>query len=326
MQTRWKVLCKKSKIQMKIYNKLSDFKPNGNAIVTTGTFDGVHIGHQLIIKRLIEKAKELGGESVLLTFWPHPRLIISPNENNLKLLTTIDEKTEILETLGIDHFVVLPFSREFSELSSEKYISEILLDGLGTKAMVIGYDHRFGKNREGGIDYLKKHAERFKIEIEEISRQEIENITISSTKIRNAILDGNILVANELLGRPYSFSGPVVKGRQLGRTIGFPTANIQIQKKYKLIPKNGVYATHVFLRNKKYSGIMNIGNRPTVEGHGRSQEVHIFDFSDDIYGETVKIEILDFIREEIKFENVEKLVEQIELDCFSAKQIIAKYA
>ncbi|MCP9767634.1 bifunctional riboflavin kinase/FAD synthetase [Lacihabitans sp. LS3-19] len=311
---------------MKIYNKLSDFKAKGNAIVTTGTFDGVHIGHQLIIKRLIEKAKEMGGESVLLTFWPHPRLIISPNENNLKLLTTIDEKTAILETLDIDHFIVLPFSREFSELSSEKYISEILLDGLGTKAMVIGYDHRFGKNREGGIDYLKKHAERFKIEIEEISRQEIENITISSTKIRNAILDGNIVVANELLGRPYSFSGPVVKGRQLGRTIGFPTANIQIQKKYKLIPKNGVYATFVYLRGQKYSGIMNIGNRPTVEGHGRSQEVHIFDFSDDIYGETVKIEILDFIREEIKFENVDKLVEQIELDCFAAKQIISQYA
>jgi riboflavin kinase/FMN adenylyltransferase len=311
---------------MKIYNKLSDFNPKGKAIVTIGTFDGVHVGHQLIIKRLIEKAKEVGGETVLLTFWPHPRLIISPNENNLKLLTTIDEKTEILEKLEIDHFVVLPFSREFSELSSEKYISEILMDGLGTKAMVIGYDHRFGKNREGSIDYLKNHAERFKIEIEEIPRQEIENITISSTKIRNAILEGNIRAANELLGRPYSFSGPVVKGRQLGRTIGFPTANIQIQKKYKLIPKNGVYTTHVYLRNKRYSGIMNIGNRPTVEGHGRSQEVHIFDFSDDIYGETVKVEILDFIREEIKFENVDKLVRQIELDCYTAKQIINIYA
>jgi riboflavin kinase/FMN adenylyltransferase len=309
---------------MKIYNKLSDFEPKGNAVVTTGTFDGIHVGHQKIIQRLREKAKEINGETVLLTFWPHPRLIISPNDDNLKLLTTIDEKTEILEKLGIDHFVVLPFTREFSELSSEKYIEEILLQGLGTKAMVIGYDHRFGKNREGGIDYLRQHSERFKIEIEEISRQELENITISSTKIRNAILTGDVKTANELLGRNYQFSGPVVKGRQLGRTIGFPTANIQVQKKYKLIPKNGVYATQVFLRNKQYKGIMNIGNRPTVEGLGRTQEVHIFEFSDDIYGETIKVEILEFIREETKFENIGDLIKQIELDCQSAKSIFSR--
>jgi riboflavin kinase/FMN adenylyltransferase len=309
---------------MKIYNKLSDFEPKGNAVVTTGTFDGIHVGHQKIIQRLREKAKEINGETVLLTFWPHPRLIISPNDDNLKLLTTIDEKTEILEKLGIDHFVVLPFTREFSELSSEKYIEEILLQGLGTKAMVIGYDHRFGKNREGGIDYLRQHSERFKIEIEEISRQELENITISSTKIRNAILTGDVKTANELLGRNYQFSGPVVKGRQLGRTIGFPTANIQVQKKYKLIPKNGVYATQVFLRNKQYGGIMNIGNRPTVEGLGRTQEVHIFEFSDDIYGETIKVEILEFIREETKFDNIGDLIKQIELDCQSAKSIFSR--
>jgi riboflavin kinase/FMN adenylyltransferase len=309
---------------MKIYNKLSDFEPKGNAVVTTGTFDGIHVGHQKIIQRLREKAKEINGETVLLTFWPHPRLIISPNDDNLKLLTTIDEKTEILEKLGIDHFVVLPFTREFSELSSEKYIEEILLQGLGTKAMVIGYDHRFGKNREGGIDYLRQHSERFKIEIEEISRQELENITISSTKIRNAILTGDVKTANELLGRNYQFSGPVVKGRQLGRTIGFPTANIQVQKKYKLIPKNGVYATQVFLRNKQYRGIMNIGNRPTVEGLGRTQEVHIFEFSDDIYGETIKVEILEFIREETKFDNIGDLIKQIELDCQSAKSIFSR--
>jgi riboflavin kinase/FMN adenylyltransferase len=311
---------------MKIYNKLSDFEPKGNAVVTTGTFDGIHVGHQKIIQRLKEKAKEINGETVLLTFWPHPRLIISPNDDNLKLLTTIDEKTEILEKLGIDHFVVLPFTREFSELSSEKYIEEILLYGLGTKAMVIGYDHRFGKNREGGIDYLRQHSERFKIEIEEISRQELENITISSTKIRNAILTGDVKTANELLGRNYQFSGPVVKGRQLGRTIGFPTANIQVQKKYKLIPKNGVYATQVFLRNKKYRGIMNIGNRPTVEGLGRTQEVHIFEFSDDIYGETIKVEILEFMRDETKFDNIGDLIKQIELDCQSAKSFFLRNA
>lgn len=307
---------------MKIYYKLSDFQHNGNSIVTTGTFDGVHLGHQLIIKKLIEKARELGGETVLLTFWPHPRLIISPHDNNLKLLTTIDEKIEFLGSLGIDHVVVLPFTREFSELSSDKYIDEILVKGLGTKAMVIGYDHRFGKNREGGIDYLKKHSDRYKIEVTEISRQEIENITISSTKIRRAVLEGKIKAANELLGRPYSFSGHIIKGRQLGRTIGFPTANVALQKNYKLVPKNGVYITKVQLRNKTYGGIMNIGNRPTVDGTGTSMEVHIFDFSDDIYGENLKVEILEFIRDEKKFENIKDLIRQIELDCEIARKFL----
>ncbi|MFN8432234.1 MAG: bifunctional riboflavin kinase/FAD synthetase [Spirosomataceae bacterium] len=303
---------------MKIYYKLSDFQHNGNSIVTTGTFDGVHLGHQLIIKKLKEKARELNGETVLLTFWPHPRLIISPHDNNLKLLTTIDEKLEILGSLGIDHMVVLPFTREFSELSSDKYIDEILVKGLGTKAMVIGYDHRFGKNREGGIDYLKKHSDRYKIEVTEISRQEIENITISSTKIRKAVLEGNIKIANELLGRPYSFSGHIIKGRQLGRTIGFPTANVALQKNYKLIPKNGVYITKVHLRNKTFGGIMNIGNRPTVDGIGTSMEVHIFEFSDDIYGENLKVEVLEFVRNEQKFDNIKELIAQIEIDCEQA--------
>ncbi len=307
---------------MKIYNKLIDFQPIGNAVVTTGTFDGVHVGHVKIIKRLVEITKKTGGESVLLTFWPHPRVIVSPTNDDIKLLSTIDEKTEILAKLGIDHLVILPFTREFSELSSEQYIEDILTEGLGTKVLVIGYDHRFGKNREGGIDYLLKHSDRFKIQIEEISRQEIENITISSTKIRNAIINGKVQIANELLGRPYSFSGHVVKGRQLGRTIGFPTANVQVQKNYKLIPKNGVYASKITLRNLEYEGIMNIGNRPTVDGIGRTQEVHIFDFNDDIYGEILKVEIIEFIREEIKFDSIEKLIAQIKLDCEIAKKIL----
>ncbi len=307
---------------MKIYNKLIDFQAIGNAVVTTGTFDGVHVGHVKIIKRLVEITKKIGGESVLLTFWPHPRVIVSPSNDDIKLLSTIDEKSEILAKLGIDHLVILPFTREFSELSSEQYIEDILTEGLGTKVLVIGYDHRFGRNREGGIDYLLKHSDRFKIKIEEISRQEIENITISSTKIRNAIINGKVQIANELLGRPYSFSGHVVKGRQLGRTIGFPTANVQVQKNYKLIPKNGVYACKIILRNQEYKGIMNIGNRPTVDGVGRTQEVHIFDFNDDIYGEILKVEIIEFIREEIKFDSIEKLITQIKLDCEIAKKLL----
>jgi riboflavin kinase / FMN adenylyltransferase len=307
---------------MKIYHKLSDFKPKGNAVVTIGTFDGVHLGHQKILKRLTEKAKEVGGESVVLTFWPHPRLVVSPNDDNLKLLTTIDEKTEILEKLDLDHLLILPFTREFSDLSAEKYIEDVLLEAIGTSTLVIGYDHRFGKNREGGIDYLIKNASRYKIEIEEISRQELEKITISSTKIRKSLEIGEIRAANELLNRNYSFDGPVVKGRQLGRTIGFPTANISVQKNYKLIPKNGVYSTKIFLRNEVFYGIMNIGNRPTVDGIGRTQEVHIFDFQDDIYGEVIKVEVLDFIREENKFDSIQELIKQIELDCITAKTLI----
>jgi riboflavin kinase / FMN adenylyltransferase len=311
---------------MKIYHKLSDFKPKGNAVVTIGTFDGVHLGHQKILKRLTEKAKEVGGESVVLTFWPHPRLVVSPNDDNLKLLTTIDEKTEILEKLDLDHLLILPFTREFSELSAEKYIEDILLEAIGTSTLVIGYDHRFGKNREGGIDYLIKNASRFKIEIEEISRQELEKITISSTKIRKSLENGEIRAANELLNRNYSFDGPVVKGRQLGRTIGFPTANVAVQKNYKLIPKNGVYASKIFLRNEVFFGIMNIGNRPTVDGIGRTQEVHIFDFQDDIYGEIIKVEVLDFIREEKKFDSIQELIKQIEADCITCKTILKAYA
>jgi riboflavin kinase/FMN adenylyltransferase len=309
---------------MKIYHNLSEFTPKGNAVVTTGTFDGVHIGHRKILARLLEKAKEINGESVILTFWPHPKLVLSPDQNSRvsKILSTIEEKTELLESLGIDHLVILPFTREFSELSREQYIEEILINGFGTKAMVIGYDHRFGKNREGGIDYLMEHSERFKIKIEEISRQEIENLTISSTKVRQAIENGNIKTANELLGRNYDFSGTVVKGRQLGRQIGFPTANVKIANEFKLTPKNGVYAVFIWVREEKYSGVMNIGVRPTVEGKGITQEVHIFDFSDDIYGETVRVEIVDFIRDEQKFDGLDKLIAQIKADAETAKQIL----
>ncbi|MGL4631920.1 MAG: bifunctional riboflavin kinase/FAD synthetase [Leadbetterella sp.] len=307
---------------MQIYHRLSDFIPGNKSVVTIGTFDGVHLGHQQIIQRLCEKAKEIKGESVVLTFWPHPRLIVSPADDSIKLLTTIDEKTDVLASLGVDHLLILPFTREFSDLSAEKYIEDVLIEGLNTKTLVIGYDHRFGKNREGGIEFLLKNASRYKLEIEEISRQEVENLTVSSTKIRNAILSGNVLMANQLLGRPYCFSGNIIKGRQLGRSIGFPTANVLIQKQYKLIPKNGVYACHILLRGKRFSGIMNIGNRPTVDGVGRTQEVHIFDFDDDIYGENLQVDVEHFIREEKKFENLDLLVAQIKEDCILAKKLL----
>jgi len=308
---------------VKVYRSLIEFSTLKNAVVTSGTFDGVHLGHQKIISRLLETAKETDGESVVITFWPHPRLIVSPNRDDLRLLSNLDEKIELLGNLGVDHLLVLPFTREFSELSSEKFVEDILISGIGTKTLVIGYDHRFGKNREGGFDYLKNNSERFKLNIVEIPRQEIDHLTISSTKIRQALQNGEIKVANELLGRNYSFQGLVKKGRQLGRQIGFPTANVNVGKKYKLIPIIGVYAVKVFLRNESFLGVMNIGSRPTVEGHGITQEVHIFDFDDDIYGEILKVETVDYIRTEMKFEGMESLIQQIKMDCVKAKLILS---
>lgn len=305
---------------MKIYYNLTDFEPLSNATVTIGTFDGVHVGHQKILQILRETAQNSNGQSVVLTFWPHPRMVVSQDSQVLKLLSTIDEKIELLEKQGVDHLLVIPFTREFSELSSEDYVRNILIKGIGTKKLVIGYDHRFGRNREGGFEYLKANATEFDISIEEIPRQEIDNLTISSTKIRQALLEGQVLPANELLGRNYSFTGIVVKGRQLGRTIGFPTANVQVSETYKLIPANGVYAVKTFVRGHWYSGMMNIGNRPTVDGIGRTQEVNIFDFDDDIYGETLIVELIDFIRNEQKFNGIDELKEQILKDKATTKE------
>ncbi|MFT6204536.1 MAG: riboflavin kinase/FMN adenylyltransferase [Spirosomataceae bacterium] len=308
---------------MKVYYRLSDFTALSHAVVTSGTFDGVHIGHQKILKSLNELAAAKGGESVVLTFWPHPRMVVSQDSQQLKLITTIDEKIELIEKLGVKHLLVIPFTREFSELSAEKYVQEVLINTIGTKTLVIGYDHRFGKNREGGFDYLEKNSHRFGIDLQEIPRQEIEDLTISSTKVRNALTDGKVLLATNLLGRNYQFTGIVAKGRQLGRQLGFPTANVQVKDNYKLIPANGVYAVRVVVRDNAHLGVMNIGNRPTVEGIGRTQEVHIFDFNNDIYGELVTVEIIAFIRHEVKFSSIAELKNQIEVDSEKAKVLLA---
>ena len=307
---------------LKVYYNLSDFKPLKNAIVTSGTFDGVHLGHQKILQILRETTEASGGESVVLTFWPHPRMVVSQDSQSLKLLSTVDEKIELLEKQEVNHLLIVPFTREFSELSSEEYVKKILIDTIGTRKLVIGYDHHFGRNREGNFQYLEDNSERFGIEIQEISRQEIENLVISSTKIRQSLLDGNVKSANDLLGRNYSFSGIVVKGRQLGRTIGFPTANVQVSETYKLIPTNGVYAVKTLVRGQWLNGIMNIGNRPTVDGIGRTQEVHILDFGDDIYGENITVELIDYIRPEQKFNGIEELKSQILQDKERAIQIL----
>lgn len=304
---------------MQVYYDIADFQPLQNAIVTSGTFDGVHLGHHKILSRLCETAQANQGETVVLTFWPHPRMVVSKDSQNLKLLSTLEEKIGSLRQNGVQHLVVIPFTREFSELSSEEFIQQILVERIGTKKLVIGYDHHFGRNREGSFEYLQKNASKYGFEIEEIPRQEIDNLTVSSTKIRQSLLDGDTQTAHELLGRHYTFSGVIVKGRQLGRTIGYPTANVQVLEPYKLIPADGVYAVRVQVRGQQYGGVMSIGFRPTVNGIGRTQEVYIFDFQEDIYGEKMIVELVEYLRPELKFNGLDALTKAIEADCVAAK-------
>lgn len=311
---------------MQVYYDIVDFQPLPNAIVTSGTFDGVHLGHQKILNRLREAAEIHGGETVVLTFWPHPRMVVSKDSQNLKLLSTLAEKIESLRQNGVQHLVVIPFTREFSELSSEEFIQQIVVERIGTKRLVIGYDHHFGRNREGSFEYLQKNAPRYGFEIEEIPRQEIDRLTVSSTKIRQSLMEGETHVANELLGRNYSFSGLVVKGRQLGRTIGYPTANVQISESYKLIPADGIYAVWVKVREQLFKGVMSIGFRPTVNGVGRTQEVYIFDFNEDIYGEKITVELVEYIRPELKFDGLEALTKAIDADCVAALAALEKHS
>ncbi len=282
-------------------------------MVTIGTFDGVHIGHRKILERIIHSAQELNCESVVLTFFPHPRMVLQES-SEVKLLNTIDEKMGLLETIGIDSLIIHPFDKEFSRLSAEEFVKNILVDQFNIQKIIIGHDHRFGRNRTADINDLIEFGKEYNFEVEQISAQEIDEIAVSSTKIRNAILDGNIALANDYLGYPYFFSGEVVKGKQLGRTIGFPTANINIKEDYKLIPKNGVYVVKSKHNNQPIFGMMNIGTRPTVNGTNQTIEVHFFDFDKDIYNQHITIEILEFIRDEHKFESLEALKNQIQKD------------
>lgn len=299
---------------MKIYHNLDAFPKLECAVVTSGTFDGVHLGHQKILSRLHEISLQHGGETVVLTFWPHPRMVVSDDSQSLQLLSTIDEKIELFEQQGIDHLVIIPFTRGFSELTSREFIQQILVDKIGCKRLVIGYDHRFGKNREGSFEFLKDNCSSFGFEVEEIPRQDIEDLAISSTRIRKALETGHIEDANELLGRPYSISGTIVKGKQIGRTIGFPTANIHPDESYKLIPRNGVYVIRGYYKNEVLNGMLNIGVRPTVDGSSKSIEANLFDFDKEIYGEEMKVELLHYIRPEQKFDGLPQLVQQINLD------------
>ncbi|KYG80850.1 bifunctional riboflavin kinase/FMN adenylyltransferase [Roseivirga seohaensis] len=310
---------------MKIHLGTNDITELRNAVVTSGTFDGVHVGHQKILARLREEADRIGGETVLITYWPHPRQVLKPWDNSLKLLTTFPEKATVLEKYGVDHLVKIPFTQEFAQMSSEEYIRVILTERVHTKKLIIGYDHRFGKNRDGGLKELQEFAPKYGYEVEEIPRQDIDEIGVSSTKIRRSLEIGDVKTANEYLGRPYSVAGMVVHGQKIGRTIGFPTANIHVKESYKLIPADGIYAVQVCNKYTKRDGMLNIGNRPTIGGDDKTIEVHIFDFDEDIYDSEISVEFIDLIRREEKFSSVEALKNQLKQDEIAVKACLSNY-
>jgi riboflavin kinase/FMN adenylyltransferase len=299
---------------MKIYNHIDEFKLIENAVVTIGTFDGVHAGHRKIIAKLVELAKESGGETVILTFFPHPRMILNPEDQNLKLITTINEKAELLEELGVDHLIVTPFSRDFSNLSALEYIHDVLVAKIGTKKIVIGYDHRFGKDRKGGLEDLQRLSKVYDFEVVEIPEQDINDVAVSSTKIRTALLSDDIDLANKFLSYPFFITGKVIRGDQIGRQLGYPTANILIVESYKLIPADGIFAVTVEVASGKYKGMAYIGHRPTINGMTRNIEVNIFDFDEDIYDQPIRMNFHHFVRGDIKFTTLDALKIQIGKD------------
>ena len=319
---------------MKIYHNLSDFQKLDNAVVTIGTFDGVHFGHQKIIKQLVAKAKADKGESVILTFFPHPRMIIDPENQDLKMINTINEKAEILRSLGVDHLIITPFTRDFSNQTPDEYIKNTLVENIGTKHIIIGYDHRFGKDRSGNLTDLKTAGIHFGFTVEEIKEQDIHDVAVSSTKIRQALLAGDVSLAADYLGYPFSIFGRVIKGDKIGRTIGFPTANLFVEETYKLIPGDGIYAVTVEIseeveegsvdsesrlrtsdsRLRTFKGTAYIGQRPTINGMTRNIEVNIFDFDQEIYGQDIKMNFLKFLRHDVKFTGLEALTLQLHQD------------
>jgi riboflavin kinase/FMN adenylyltransferase len=308
---------------LKVYRKIEDFVPIKNAVVTTGTFDGVHTGHRVIISRINQIAKEIGGESVIITFYPHPQLVLHPEEKNIFVLNTEEEKISLLENYGIDHLIIIPFTKEFAAISYLDFIKKILIDKLHVKRLVIGYDHHFGKERKGSLQHLVDYGSKYHFEVEEISAQKIGDTEVSSTKIRKALLAGDILTANNYLGYDYLLKGCVVKGDHIGTSIGFPTANLEIADSNKLIPVNGVYIVKVKFENKIYGGMMNIGMRPTVNGKKLAIEVNIFNFDKNIYSEFLNVYIIERLRDEIKFSGIGQLKEQLLVDKETAEKILS---
>jgi riboflavin kinase/FMN adenylyltransferase len=299
---------------MKIYYDPTDFVKLKTAVVTSGTFDGVHLGHQKILHRLKEIALNVNGETVVITFWPHPRLVLSGTNTTLKLLNTFEEKAALLREQGIQHLLRVPFTKEFSQLSSSEFIARVLVETIGTKKLVIGYDHRFGKNREGSFDELKRNGPTLGFDVEEIPRQDIDHVAVNSSTIRKALEEGDVETAAHFLGRPYAVSGVVVSGDKIGRQLGYPTANIEVDSHFKLIPAQGIYAVWVYHSGQRYGGMLYIGDRPTLGGSRLSVEVNIFDFAKDIYGETIQVTFEKFLRADQKFDGLDALTRQLALD------------
>ena len=307
---------------MKIFNSIKLFNTAKPTIVTIGTFDGVHLGHRKILEQIAKSAQALSCESLVLTFFPHPRMVLQ-EDTEMKQLNTLDEKIDQLDDLGIDNLVVHPFDKEFSRLTAEEFVKKVLVDVFKIKKIIIGHDHRFGRNRTANIDDLINFGETYGFEVEQITAEEINEVSISSTKIRNALLEGNIELAATYLGYNFSLTGIVSKGKQLGRTIGYPTANIKIDEEYKLIPLNGVYIAKSLINGQLVFGMMNIGTRPTIDGTTQTIEINYFDFKQDLYGERITLSLLHRMRPEQKFESVDALKNQLSKDKAMAENYIS---
>lgn len=308
---------------LKLFHSINDFQSTKKTILTLGTFDGVHIGHKKILERITQNTENGKYESLVLTFFPHPRMVLQ-EKSEIKLLNTITEKSKLLEATGIENLVIHPFNESFSRLTAEEFVHSILVDQFHIQKIIIGHDHRFGRNRTANIDDLIAFGHEYGFEVEQISAQEIQDVSVSSTKIRKALNEGNMSLANDYLGYNYFLSGEVVQGKQLGRTIGFPTANIEINDEYKLIPKAGVYVVKVLIDQKEVSGMMNIGFNPTVNGQKQTIEVNLFDFDADIYGKKIQVSLLQYLRDEQKFGSVDLLKEQLHLDRKNALAFLNK--
>jgi riboflavin kinase/FMN adenylyltransferase len=309
---------------MQIHRGLQHLPQFKNAVLTIGTYDGVHFGHQQIIKRIHDLAKEINGESILLTFDPHPRLVLNPNDDKLKLISTIDEKEDLLSPYGLDHLVIAEFSKEFASMDASDYVEKILVNNFHPKKIVIGYDHHFGKDRKGNIQLLRELAPKYNFEVEEIPAQTIDEIGVSSTKVRNALLAGDIKTANQLLAHPFSIKGKVVHGDKIGRVLGFPTANIEISNPHKLIPASGVYAVKIKIEGAYYKGALSIGYRETVFDNSKlTIEVFILDFDGDLYDKELDMIFVTYLRPQIKYENWDLLKEQIKKDIEDVRSAMA---
>lgn len=310
--------------KMQVHRQAQEFNPARGSVITIGTFDGVHLGHRTILKKVADQAKARDLNAVLLTFFPHPRMVVQ-KQTDLKLLNTLEEKIQLLEAIGIDHLVIHPFTKEFSRLTALEYVRDLLVNQLKAKKIIIGYDHRFGRNRTANIDDLKEFGMVYDFEVEEISAQQIDEVAISSTKIRKALESGEVEIANTYLGGAYPLSGTVIHGQSLGHTLGYPTANFVIEEPYKLIPMQGVYLCKTQIDGQEFFGVTNIGTNPTVGGVDQRVESHFLGLSADLYGRPLKLELLSRIRDQKVFPDLSALKSAIAADIERAQNLIPKF-